>query len=119
MDKAKREQVARALAKALAFQECGQQGKAEKWARELVRLLECADILVESSTDEGERRYREHCQQQGFPWCDTCGKPAVWQEGAGFRHSTSQHPCGVPNHLDDSGHEVTATEWYNTPLDEL
>lgn len=40
-----RSAVARALAKALAFKQCGKQAEAEQWARELVRLLECADIL--------------------------------------------------------------------------
>jgi len=37
--------VARALAKAIAFKCCGQDDKAREWARELVRLLQCADIL--------------------------------------------------------------------------
>ena len=41
-----RQAIARALAKALAYKACGQQAKAEQWARELVRLLECADILA-------------------------------------------------------------------------
>lgn len=36
---------ARALAKAIAYKLCGKQADAEHWARELVRLLECADIL--------------------------------------------------------------------------
>ena len=40
-----RSEVARALAKAIAFKQCGKQAEAERWARELVRLLECADIL--------------------------------------------------------------------------
>lgn len=40
-----RAEVARALAKAVAYKQCGQQAKAELWAAELVRLLECADIL--------------------------------------------------------------------------
>ena len=45
-----RSEVSRALAKALAFKACGKQAEAEDWARELVRLLECADILKESDT---------------------------------------------------------------------
>lgn len=40
-----RSATARALAKAIAFKACGKQADAESWARELVRLLECADIL--------------------------------------------------------------------------
>ena len=40
-----RSEVSRAMAKAIAYKDCGQQAKAESWARELVRLLECANIL--------------------------------------------------------------------------
>jgi hypothetical protein len=40
-----RSEVSKALAKAIAFKACGKQGEAEFWASELVRLLECADIL--------------------------------------------------------------------------
>lgn len=34
-----------ALAKAIAYKQCGKQDEAEKWARKLIELLECADIL--------------------------------------------------------------------------
>ena len=40
-----RSAIARALAKAIAYQACGKQDDAERWAIELVRLLECAGIL--------------------------------------------------------------------------
>jgi hypothetical protein len=40
-----RSEIARALAKAIAYKQCGNQAKAEEWARQLVRLLECAEIL--------------------------------------------------------------------------
>jgi len=40
-----RSEVARALAKALAYAACGKQEKAEEWARKLVHLLRCAEIL--------------------------------------------------------------------------
>ena len=40
-----RSKLAQALAKATAYKACGNNAKAEEWARELVRLLECADIL--------------------------------------------------------------------------
>lgn len=40
-----RSEIARALAKAIAFKQCGKQAEAEAWARRLVELLECADIL--------------------------------------------------------------------------
>lgn len=44
-----RSEVARALAKALAYAACGQQAKAEQWARELCRLLGVAGILKVAS----------------------------------------------------------------------
>jgi hypothetical protein len=52
---------------------------------------------------------------QNFPWCDTCKQPAVWSETFGWTHSTPEHYYGVPPRLDNSGHEVTAREWYNAP----
>ena len=42
-----RSEVSRALAKAIAYKNCGKQRDAEEWARKLVELLECADILRE------------------------------------------------------------------------
>jgi hypothetical protein len=41
-----RSEINRALAKAIAYKQCGKQRSAELWARELIRLLECADILA-------------------------------------------------------------------------
>ena len=41
-------EVNRALAKAIAFKNCGKDREAEEWARRLVELLECADILRET-----------------------------------------------------------------------
>ena len=40
-----RSEVARALAKAIAFKSCGKDRDAAEWARKLVELLECAEIL--------------------------------------------------------------------------
>jgi hypothetical protein len=40
-----RSEVSRALAKAIAFKQCGKDRDAETWARKLVELLECAAIL--------------------------------------------------------------------------
>lgn len=37
--------TAQALAKAIAFKACGKDREAEVWARRLVELLECANIL--------------------------------------------------------------------------
>lgn len=41
-----RAEVARALAKALAYKGCGKDDEAAEWARRLVELLECAEILA-------------------------------------------------------------------------
>ena len=40
-----RSEVSRALAKAIAFKQCGKQREAENWVRQLITLLQCADIL--------------------------------------------------------------------------
>jgi hypothetical protein len=37
--------VAQALAKAIAYKNCGKDADAEAWARRLIELLECAEIL--------------------------------------------------------------------------
>ena len=44
-----RSEISRALAKALAYKQCGKDIQAERWAAELVRLLECATILREGA----------------------------------------------------------------------
>ena len=38
--------TAQALAKATAFKQCGKNRDAAVWARRLVELLECAEILM-------------------------------------------------------------------------
>ena len=40
-----RSEVSRALAKAIAYKNCGKNATAEDWARKLVELLQCANIL--------------------------------------------------------------------------
>lgn len=40
-----RSEVSRALGKAIAYKNCGQDAKARYWAAQLVGLLECVDIL--------------------------------------------------------------------------
>ncbi|WP_193751747.1 hypothetical protein [Sphingomonas sanguinis] len=37
---------AQAMAKAIAYKQCGKDELANEWARRLVEILECADILV-------------------------------------------------------------------------
>ena len=41
----------RALSKAIAYKNCGNQRKAETWSIELIRLLDTMDILVQSRLD--------------------------------------------------------------------
>lgn len=41
-----RAEAARAMAKAIAYKQCGKDAEANEWARKLVELLECADILA-------------------------------------------------------------------------
>ena len=45
MTKLDRSNIARMMAKAIAYKECGQDAKAADWARQLVVALECAEIL--------------------------------------------------------------------------
>lgn len=40
-----RSEVSRALAKAIAYKSCGNDAKAEEWAKKLIQLLEMANIL--------------------------------------------------------------------------
>ena len=44
-----RREINRALAKAIAYQQCGKYEKAEQWAAVLVDLLACAGILTDSA----------------------------------------------------------------------
>jgi len=41
-----RSAVAQALAKAIAYKQCGKDQQAAEWAATLVRLLQCAEILA-------------------------------------------------------------------------
>jgi|HubBroStandDraft_2_1064218.scaffolds.fasta_scaffold00002_55 hypothetical protein len=40
-----RKEIATALAKAIAYKMCGKHNEANDWARKLILLLQCADIL--------------------------------------------------------------------------
>ena len=40
-----RSKVSQALAKAIAYKQCGKDREAQDWARQLIRLLEMAEIL--------------------------------------------------------------------------
>jgi hypothetical protein len=41
-----RSEINRALAKAIAYKQCGKAAEARDWARKLINLLECAEILA-------------------------------------------------------------------------
>jgi hypothetical protein len=45
-----RSAINQALNKALAYKACGKDEAARSWARELVALLECAEILTPEET---------------------------------------------------------------------
>jgi hypothetical protein len=45
-NRADRSELSRALAKAVAYRDCGKPEKAAAWAAELVRLLEAKSILT-------------------------------------------------------------------------
>jgi hypothetical protein len=51
-----RSAVARALAKAIAYKQCGKQDDAEAWAAELVRLLGAANIISDDYLASASRR---------------------------------------------------------------
>ena len=40
-----RSEINQALAKAIAYKQCGKPDEAREWARKLIRLLELAEIL--------------------------------------------------------------------------
>ena len=40
-----RSEVNQALAKAIAYKQCGKEAEAQEWARKLIRQLELAEIL--------------------------------------------------------------------------
>ena len=41
-----RSAASQALAKAIAYKQCGKDTEAQQWARKLVKILECAEILA-------------------------------------------------------------------------
>lgn len=51
MDRLDRSAINQALAKAIAYKQCGKHLEAEDWALKLVRLLDCHEILASSNTE--------------------------------------------------------------------
>lgn len=43
-----RSEINKALSKAIAYKNCGKDEEAEKWGRELIRLLQLGQILTNS-----------------------------------------------------------------------
>lgn len=48
-----RSEINRALAKAIAYKQCGKNAEAEEWGRKLVKQLELDQILMPQSTVAG------------------------------------------------------------------
>ncbi len=60
-----------------------------------------------------EEEFVQLHRKKGFPWCDTCGLPAVWREQAGeHQHVTIEFPLGIYSRDDTSGHKVTCRDWW-------
>jgi hypothetical protein len=47
----------------------------------------------------------------GFPWCDTCKRPAVFNEQMGNLHVTEERRWGLYPHEDPADHRPTFREW--------
>ena len=64
-----RSEINRALSKAIAYKNCGKDKEAQEWAKKLIYLLECAEILKEEDP-------------RGPRWCD-CFDPEEEQSLTG------------------------------------
>lgn len=51
-----RSKVSQALAKAIAYKNCGKDPEAKQWAIELIHQLECADILHDTLIAHAARK---------------------------------------------------------------
>jgi len=73
MDTSERSALARAMAKAIAYRDCGKQEQAEAWARELCRLLGCAGVLRDEESHEPSMSEHTHtaecCDAYGYYVC--------------------------------------------------
>jgi len=54
-----RSEVSRALAKAIAYKNCGKDKEANDWASHLIRLLECSEILNDEAAEIASQRVFE------------------------------------------------------------
>lgn len=84
-----------------------------------LRVLTYAEIasVVEAveARAGADAEHRDMCKRNGFPWCDTCGNPAVFREGSGVLHATAEQPHGVHPHEDRTDHEPSMVQWANAP----
>ena len=87
-----RVEVNRALAKALAFKACGKNADALDWARRLVHLLECAEILDDGSA----ARYREQRDELTRAIVEANGELRSGRRASGFdRHAMTDASDGI------------------------
>lgn len=68
-----------------------------------------------SGRNARQRRWEAAWHANGFPWCDSCGKPAVRTPGHPWRHATPAYEQGLPLDLDPAGHKATAADWHDLP----
>lgn len=69
-----RAEIARALAKCLAYKQAGKQALAEEWAAEVVRQLECDGVL--RLTGAKTRYAQAHKEVDGHCYADTLKEQA-------------------------------------------
>lgn len=63
----------------------------------------------------GDDPHAVKAREQGWPWCDTCKRPAVLSEFYGLLHTSVEHPFGAPALEKNYDHAVTTSEWWATP----
>lgn len=59
-----RSEINRALAKAIAYKQCGKHASSELWAARLLGLLECADILDPRRIGLADAAHGEHVEMR-------------------------------------------------------
>lgn len=62
IDSAKRTEISRAVAKAIAYKNCGNEQMADGWARHVVALMECHGIMGDSD----RQMYQQHRDNRAF-----------------------------------------------------
>lgn len=70
--------------------------------------------MIIRSTDPAE--FTREQWRYGFPWCDVCEEPALVTEPFGWRHASAEYPAGIPAHIDQSDHAISALAWLEAPF---